>query len=192
MILGPIPTAMRRLVLLLFLFALPSSSVYGQTQLGVHYSALALEYPDQTRSGVGAFFVYAPRPWLGIDVATTLFLSEPIGGTAWQLLAGPRLGVQFRGLGIYGRVRPGLIRYADRFYAPQVVCIAIFPPPESCLAPATSFQLDLGGTVDVPLSSRTRLRFDVGDTLTRYEGNAVAAGSWTDALQFVAGVGWTF
>jgi hypothetical protein len=173
----------------------------AQTQIGGHYSALALEYPEQTRSGIGAFFVYSPREWIGLDVGTTFFVSEDVGGSVWQLLAGPRVGGHVAGLAIFGRVRPGLIRFSERFYAPEVVCIAIFPPPESCLAGATNFAVDLGGTIEVPLSSSTVLRLDLSDTLTRYRSNPRPQSdsgedgydrSWKHGLQFVAGAGWKF
>lgn len=175
--------------LVLITFASPA---HAQVQLGAHYAALALEYPDQTRSGLGAFAVYSPREWLGLDVAATFFpAKEDVGGRAWQVLAGPRLGGHVAGLGIFGRVRPGFIRFSERFYKPEVVCIAIFPPPESCLADSTNFALDLGGTVELSVSPRTVLRFDLGDTLVRYPiGNG--GSTWRHGLQFTAGAGWTF
>lgn len=182
-------TLLIHLALLSCAFLLPlTTTAHAQTQLGAHYSALALAYPDQTRAGVGAFAVYSPREWIGADVSTTYFFSEPIGGTAWQVLAGPRAGTRVAGLGIFGRVRPGFIRFSERFYAPEVICIAIFPPPESCLASATNLALDIGGTVAASLSRSTVLRLDVGDTLIRYRG--IDGGTWKHGLQFVAGLAW--
>ena len=185
-----------RLVAILSAFVLlfstaPAIAQTSSFQIGGHYSALAFDYPDQTRSGAGVFFVYSPTPWLGFDVSTTVFGSEPIGGGAWQLLAGPRVGGSVGPVNVYGRVRPGFIRFADRFYAPDIVCIAVFPPPESCLAGRTNFNLDLGATVEVPAGERALLRFDVGDTLTRYEAG-VSGSSWKQSLQLTAGVGWRF
>ena len=180
--------------LLSFAFLLFSSipAAHAQAlQVGGHYSALALEYPDQTRSGVGAFFVYSPRDWVGLDVATTIFTSEDLGGAAWQVLAGPRLGGSVGGLGLYGRLRPGFIHFSDRFYAPDVICIAIFPPPESCLAGATNVALDLGGTVQVSPTPRTVLRFDLGDTLIRYARGGDGA-AWRHGVQFTAAFGVAF
>jgi hypothetical protein len=161
------------------------------TQVGAHYSALAQEYPDQSRSGVGGFFVYSPVAWLGVDASTSVFFDEPIGGYAWQVLVGPRLGVSWRDLALFGRVRPGFVRFSERFGKPNIACILIFPPPEACLAPHTNFSLDLGGTVEVPLNAATVLRFDLGDTLVRYDRNDLDA-EWMHNLQFAAGVGWRF
>ena len=181
---------MRLFVPLALLLALASPAL-AQVQIGGHYSALALEYPDQTRHGAGAFFVYSPREWLGVDVSTMVFAAKDVGGSAWQLLAGPRVGGTFSGLGVFGRVRPGLIRFSERFYAPEIICIAIFPPPEGCLASATNVALDLGATVEVSPNGSTVLRFDIGDTLTRYR-RGDARHHWKHGLQFNAGVGWAF
>jgi hypothetical protein len=168
-----------------------TSDATAQTQAGPHYSVLSLDYPDQTRHGLGAFVVYSPRPWLGIDVSTTLFAGDGIGGHAWQLLAGPRAGVTRGRVGIFAHVRPGLIRFSDRFLAPGVVCIAIFPPPEGCLARQTNAAVSVGGTVDVAVAPRALVRIDVGDSLTRY-GRATDGARWTHALQVAAGGAWRF
>jgi hypothetical protein len=166
-----------------------STSAFAQVQAGAHYSALSLEYPDQTRSGFGGFFVYSPRPWIGADVATTVFLDEDVGGHAWQFLAGPRVGVAVQGLGVYGRVRPGLIHFSERFFQEAIACVLIFPPPESCLVKSTNLALDLGATVEAPISAAV-LRFDIGDTMTRYR--RLDEKVWRHGLQFVAGIGWKF
>jgi hypothetical protein len=181
----------RRLTLAL-LFTLASAAAAGaQTQLGAHYSALSLEYPDQTRHGGGAFVVWTPRDWIGADVAASLFPGENVGGSAWQLLAGPRIGGRFGGFGLFGRVRPGLIRFSERFLAPETACIAIFPPPEACLAKAANFAVDYGVTIEGPASSRTVVRFDIGDTVTRYRRGDDSS-SWKHGLQIAAGAGWRF
>ena len=163
----------------------------SSTQGGVLYSALAQEYPDQTRSGFGGFVVYSPKPWVGLDVSTSIFLSEDVGGYAWQLLAGPRVGTLWNDLALFGRVRPGLVRFSERFFKPNIACILIFPPPEACLAPHTNFALDLGGTVELPLNESTALRLDLGDTLIRYDRDDLGA-EWMHNLQFAAGLAWRF
>ena len=183
---------MRIVVVVLALAPLASPSAHAQsTQAGVLYSAIAQEYPDQSRSGVGGFVVYSPAPWFGVDASTSIFFSEEVGGYAWQLLAGPRVGTLWNDLALFGRVRPGLVRFSERFFKPNIACILIFPPPESCLAPHTNFALDLGGTVELPLNDATALRFDLGDTLIRYDRNDLGA-EWMHNLQFAGGLGWRF
>jgi hypothetical protein len=163
----------------------------AQLQVGGQYSVLNLGYPDQTRSGVGAFFVYSPRDWIGADVSTTLFVEEPIGGTAWQLLAGPRAGVGAGRVAVYGRVRPGLVRFSERVFVPDLVCSLIYPPVEACLAPRTNFALDLGGTIEAGLVDSAVLRVDLGDMLVRWRRPAQSP-RWKHGFQFAAGVGWRF
>jgi hypothetical protein len=183
---------MRIVVVLLASALFTSSPAHAQsTQAGVQYSALALDYPDQTRSGVGGFVVYSPIAWLGVDASTTLFFSEDAGGYVWQVLAGPRVGTTWSDVALFGRVRPGFVRFSDRIFKPDIACILIFPPPESCLAPNTNFAIDLGGTVEIPLNPSTVLRFDLGDTLTRFDRNDLDP-EWKHNLQFAAGVGWRF
>lgn len=183
---------MRIRIALLGILLLVHSSAHAQTtQAGVHYSAMSLEYPDQTRSGLGGFIVYSPLAWLDVDASTSFFFSEPVGGYAWQVLAGPRVGMAWSDLALYGRVRPGFVRFSDRFFKPNIPCILIFPPPDACLAPHTNLALDLGGTVELPLNESTVLRFDLGDTLIRYDRNGLGD-EWMHNLQFVGGVGWKF
>jgi hypothetical protein len=88
-------------------------------------------------------------------------------------------------------VRPGLIRFAERFVAPETVCIAIFPTPEACLAQAANLAVDYGVTLEGSPSSRTVVRFDIGDAVTRYRRGDDSS-SWKHGLQIAAGVGWRF
>jgi hypothetical protein len=179
----------RTFAILLGFVLLPSVAGAQTAEAGVHYSAISMEYPDQARSGVGGFFVYSPLAWFGVDTAATFYFDEPLGGNAWQLQAGPRVGMTWRDLSVFVRVRPGVIRFSERIGKPNIPCILIFPPPEACLAPKTNFALDLGGTVEVPVGGAARLRFDLGDALIRYDRNALDP-QWMHSLQFTAGVGW--
>jgi hypothetical protein len=175
-------------ILLAVAFATPGSA---QTRIGAHYSALSLEFPDQTRHGVGGFLVYSPREWIGVDLGTSIFPSDEVGDTAWQFMAGPRLGRVFGRTGIFGRLRPGFVRFSDRFIAPETGCVAIFPAPEACLVKSVNFALDYGATVEVLPTARAVLRFDIGDALTRYRRGDDTA-SWKHGFQLTAGAGLRF
>lgn len=186
-------TDLMRFAIVVFLSCLVTvTTASAQSTGGVRYSAVALEYPDQTRSGLGGFFVYSPTEWLGVDVSSDWFFAEDVGGSVWQTLVGPRVGVRWSDLGIFGRVRPGFVRFSDRFYKPGIICIAIFPPPEACLVPHSNLAVDIGGTVEAPLGTRALLRLDLGDTLIRFGRGAGADARWMHNLQFSAGVGWRF
>ena len=166
-----------------------AATASAQTQIGAHYSALSLEYPDQTRHGVGGFVVSSPRNWIGLDIGTSLFPSGDVGDTAWQFMAGPRAGGSFGRIGVFGRVRPGFVRFSERFLAPETGCVAIFPAPEACLVKSTNVALDYGATVEVLVSPRAVLRFDIGDAMTRFRRGDDSS-SWKHGVQFVAGFGW--
>ena len=83
--------------------------------------------------------------------------------------AGPRIGR----VRPFGRVRPGFVRYsaADE----PIVCIAIFPPPLSCVLAAgrTMLAMDLGGGVDLSITRSAFVRVDVGDRLVRFPGTVI-------------------
>jgi hypothetical protein len=177
-------------ILVAFLFFGLATHASAQTSVGVHYSALVNEYPDEAPSGAGTFLTLQ-HGMVGIDAATTFFFPAGLGDVLWQVLAGPRAGVVAGRVGAYGRTRVGFGRFSQRFFKPGVVCIAIFPPPESCLADQVNLHLDLGGTLELAMTPSKMLRVDVGDTLTRWSG-APPDTQWTHGLQFTTGFGWTF
>jgi hypothetical protein len=179
----------RRLVVVLSLLCPVAAG--AQTSVGGQYSVLHDEFPGETRQGVGAFFSYTPGLF-GLDASTSIYFPRDVGGTAWQFLAGPRVGGVKNGVGLYGRVRPGFVRYAERFFKPEIVCVAIFPPPDACLVDRTNFSLDLGFTLEASPSATTVLRFDIGDTLTRYPETGERETVWMQGLQVSAAVGFTF
>ncbi len=101
-------------------------------------------------------------------------LSLP-GGKKAQFLAGVKYGVRRERWGVFGKVRPGVIRFSaypkivGRFVATnpkggQPLDILIFQTEN----PATFFNVDIGGVFEYYPSKRTIIRFDVGDTIIRY------------------------
>jgi hypothetical protein len=163
-----------------------------QVQVGGSYALLSLTYPDQIPSGFGGWLTWGQTPALEFDLGVNLFPEDhPIIGRQTQFLAGLRSGFRTDRFAAFGRVRPGVTHFSRRFFAPEIVCIAIFPTPEACLAEKTNFTLDLGGTFEVFPASRMLLRFDVGDALIRFsrtEQDPV----WKHNFQFSAGAGVRF
>jgi hypothetical protein len=129
---------------------------------------------------------------VGFDVAANIFPEDhPIIGRQTQFLAGVRSGARMGKLGLFGRMRPGLVHFSERFLAPDIACIAIFPTPEACLIDATNFALDLGGIVELYPSRSTLVRIDIGDTLIRFNRSALDP-AWKHNFQFAAGGGVRF
>jgi hypothetical protein len=146
-------------------------------------------------NGFGGWFAWdlaSTGPTVGLDVGVNFFPEDhPIIGRQTQLLAGVRSGIRTDRFGAFGRVRPGLVHFSERFFAPDTVCILIFPPPESCLVDATNLAIDLGGTLEVYPTPRSVVRVDVGDTLIRFARTRQDA-VWKHNLQVAAGAGLRF
>lgn len=102
-------------------------------------------------------------PQLGVPLRIT----EP-GGRKLQVLFGPKIGFRARRYGIFGKIRPGIIRF-DRY----PVVTQVGPPSNFFVLTerrrgVTFFNLDLGGVFEYYPSKRTLVRFDIGDTIIRY------------------------
>jgi hypothetical protein len=167
------------------LLALPVRA--QETTVGASYSLLSLTYPDQIPNGFGGWLT-----WRFLDVGANVFPgNHPIIGRQAQLVAGVRGGVQLAGVGAYARLRPGLMHFSERFMAPGIGCVAVFPPPEACLIDATNFALDLGGTLEFAPTARTVIRIDAGDTLIRFDRTELDP-AWRHNLQVSAGAGLRF
>lgn len=91
------------------------------------------------------------------------------GGGKDQVLFGPRIGRRFGRVGIFGKVRPGFMRY--QAYPVIDDAIPVNPPFVLFIQEIKSrtfFALDVGGVVEYYPSRRTMVRFDLGDTIIRY------------------------
>jgi len=164
----------------------------SQVDVGAHYSSLVLGDPGQARSGVGGWFAYRFVRAIALDANVSVFPSENgEGGRVSQALIGASLGWRGERIGVFGKVRPGWVHFSDRFIAPGVVCIAIFPTPEGCLVDATNLAIDVGGVFNFYPTRSTVLRVDVGDTALR-RGSYRPSAEWTQHLQVNVGAGWRF
>ena len=187
---------MRRAIVVVVLLGLLSSALHAQNaSAGASYTLLSLTYPDQIPNGIGGWVTWDTSdtgPTVGIDAGVNFFPEDhPIIGRQTQAMAGVRGGLRVGPLGAFARVRPGLVHFSERFFAPDVVCILIFPPPESCLIESTNATLDLGGTVEIYPSTRSVVRVDVGDTLIRFTRSQQDA-VWKHNFQLSAGAGVRF
>lgn len=92
------------------------------------------------------------------------------GGQKLQILFGPKIGYRNKKIGVFGKVRPGIIHFVEY---PVVTFLQQVPPGQpffSAQQPrrATFFNIDVGGVFEYYPSKRTILRFDAGDTIIRY------------------------
>lgn len=80
-----------------------------------------------------------------------------------------KAGKRFERVGIFGKVRPGFVRFGR---ISRGVALAT-PVPQrpafvDVLDSQTDFAVDLGGVVEFYPSRRIVTRFDIGDTIIRY------------------------
>ena len=177
------------------LAALAAPGYAQHASVGASYTVLSLTYPDQIPNGFGGFLTWDfvdSGATLGLDVGTALFPEDhPVIGRQTQFVAGPRVGVRARRFGAFARLRPGVIHFSRQFFAPDTVCILIFPTPDSCLQRETNFALDIGGTVELHPTARSLVRLDAGNTTIRF-ARPDRAPAWKHNFQFAGGAGFRF
>jgi hypothetical protein len=87
------------------------------------------------------------------------------GGRKVHGLVGPTLTFRAGGLGLFAKARAGFARIGEG--KSGRVCIAIFPPPESCFFADTRAAFDVGGGFDLQATPTISLRVEAGDLMTR-------------------------
>lgn len=130
--------------------------------------------------GFGGRFGYNFNRYFALEAEANYFPRDRDvdGGRKAQVLAGAKVGKRFEKVGLFGKARPGFMRFSQGDYRPGPGgCVAIFPPPISCFEsqPKTNFALDLGGVVEFYPSKKTILRFDAGDTMIFFGDRNVVA-----------------
>lgn len=111
------------------------------------------------------------------------------GGRKLQGLLGAKVGKRFDKVGLFGKARPGFMRFSRGDYrSAGGGCVTVIPPPTGCFnsVAATRFAFDVGGVAELYPSKRTIVRFDAGDTIIRFGNRNVAA---FDPLGGLAGSG---
>lgn len=159
--------------------------------------------------GLGGRFTYNLTKYLSIEAEANFFpddkrsdfiIGVPVrtvepGGRKFQAVFGPKLGIRKRRFGVYGKVRPGLIRI-ERYDVVQVIGTQTnFFVLSEVKRGLRFFNLDFGGVFEYYPSRRTVFRVDVGDTIIRYgaqEPKAINPSFTRHNLQFSTGFGFRF
>ena len=157
--------------------------------LGGTITWLNLNGLHQTAGGLGGRIGTNLVDLLWIDAEANVFPTDDrLTGRKLQALAGAKLGSRSRLFGLFGKVRPGGVRFGRDFIRPGTACVAIFPTPKSCLASRRALALDYGSVIEIYPSDRAILRIDIGTTYLWY--GAQAGGSpriRTGNFQFTLG-----
>jgi hypothetical protein len=172
-----------------FVFATDVRAQDSRLDAGVQFALLnvpRLVSAGATQPGIGGLLTYSVNDRWGIDGLFAYFPTGDAdalaGGRKVEALAGVRAGHVWRQLGLFGKARPGLVRYSRG--AQFGVCVLIFPPPAACFVPENRFALDLGAVVEYHVSNGAALRLDIGDTKVRRPLD----GTWSNNFQMNAGV----
>lgn len=166
-----------RIIVVCFL-VLDSREVHAQSEtprfeIGTQFTALRLKefmiLDARTMSGLGVRFTYNITNKIAVDAEGNYFGKDDFfgGRRVTQGLFGVKAGVRRRRLGVFGKARPGFLRFKD-----PLVCVI----PEGCpsepsprFAISYAFAFDVGGVVEFYPSRRISLRTDIGDTIVRFD-----------------------
>ncbi len=123
-------------------------------------------------SGFGGRLGYNFYSWLGVESEINFFpdpgqgATNLDGGRITQGLFGVKAGVRRQKWSLFAKARPGFVSFGR-----AIVDVFPTPPPFSFgFGRITHYAIDVGGIVQYHLSSRTAIRFDLGDTIVRYGG----------------------
>jgi hypothetical protein len=160
---------------------------------------------DTTDYGFGGRFGFAATPLFTFEGELSFFPSDipdvvPLTSSRLEGLFGVKVGPRFGRFSVFGKARPGFVRFGEA--SAPVVCILIFPPPLGCVLAEgeTVFALDLGGGVEFFPTERSLLRFDVSDLMLKYPGPVfnremeafTEDGFWGHNLRFAVSAGYRF
>jgi hypothetical protein len=191
-----------------------------RVEIGAHFSLIRLPQPqlndlDMFRGagaspGVGGRITFNFNDYVAVEGEINFFpkdlLGMPSPGTPsliqpgifpasvqqTQGLFGLKAGIRSSRAGVFGKVRPGFMRFGQ---APVRIFLVddVQPPFAFWLARGrTAFALDFGGVAEFYPSRRVVVRFDLGDTVVNFRGNFAGRRLTTHNLQFNAGVGFRF
>ena len=144
-------------------------------EAGLHFAASQWSEFDGTDLGVGGRVTWKPTSLIGVDADLTWYPSDFPDGIAFsgsriEGLFGVTVGPQLNRVRPFVTAAAGFLRSSE---APEpFACIAIFPPPLSCLMAAghTMPAFEIGGGVQVWTTDTTFLRIDVADRILEYPG----------------------
>lgn len=178
-------------------------AAYAQSELpkvevGAHYTLLRFEDFDTNDSGVGLRGTINLTKYIAVEGEFNFLperrvnFADPIyiNGRRYQGLFGVKSGVRSERFGVFGKVRPGFIRFGESRLNPLV--LPIVPVPAT--AESTEFALDIGGVFEFYPSNKTLFRFDIGDTIIRFDRSSVSGrpSFTTHNLQLSTGFGLRF
>ncbi len=164
-----------------------SRSETPKIEFGAQYTLLRFTDAEVTDSGVGGRITYNVSDNFSLETEINFFPEERLNfanlsnlatldSRRMQGLFGAKYGVRSEKFGIFGKIRPGFVRFSE----------GDSPIGSS----ATEFALDIGGVFELYPTRPVALRFDVGNTLIRF--GSIGGGFTSNNLQISTGVALRF
>jgi hypothetical protein len=168
-----------------------SRSETPKVEVGAQYTVLRINgfgAADATDSGVGGRLTFNITKGFGVEGVVNFFPQGRINfatlstalGNRMQGLFGVKYGLRGEKVGIFAKVRPGFVRFSQG------------TPAVGTTSSATQLALDYGGVLELYPARPFVLRFDVGDTVIRYDNPVFVNPFFTHNLQISTGVAFRF
>lgn len=187
-------------------FVLAAGAASAQSfEASVHLASSQWSEFDGTDIGGGGRLTFKPTPTIGVDADLTWYPGEfppdgiPFTGNRVEGFFGVTAGPRLAGFRPFAKAAGGFMKVSES--AQPIVCLAIFPPPLSCVMAGgpTMAAFEFGGGVELLPTGRALLRLDVTDRVLKYPGPSIDAnfetndeGFWGHALRFTIGAGFRF
>ena len=194
------------LAALVLLWAVPAAAQPAQRfEAAGHVVGASLPQFEGSDFGIGGRLAWHTDDVFSFEGELTFFPGDyPDDGVAFsgkriEGFFGVTAGVRFGILRPFAKFRAGFldVRAAEQ----QFACTLIFPPSLSCMLAAgkTLPAFDLGGGVEVNVTTRTFIRVEAGDRMLKYPGTVIDVEGvshlepfYGHSLRFAAGGGWRF
>jgi len=153
----------------------------------------------QYQPGFGAFGSLRLCKALKADSSFSITPTVPITGTSYvggrltQAFFGVRAGLSKGRIDLDAKVRPGLASFGS-----VVLRISPLPSPQFFVGRLTEPSLDIGGVLEVRISRRFAVRYEMGDTMIFYGSRKLftnlppVSGDLVNTLEFDTGFAFRF
>ncbi len=129
-----------------------------RVEVGVHFISLHLHEFQEGPGGAGLRFTYNINDQVSLEAEANHFPENPSGNFGESLaLVGLKAGKRNDTFGIFGKVRPGVIRFDGDFFSRR-------------LDKHTFLAVNVSGALEYYPTRRLSLRFELGDMIIAYRG----------------------
>ena len=177
------------------LLMVPAQNAQAQSEtpkveIGAHYTLLRFRDFDITDNGVGGRITFNLTDNFGVEGELNYFGQKRssdsplttfplfVDSSRTQGLFGAKTGIRSEKAGIFGKFRPGFVRFGESS--------SLIGNTQSF----TQFAMDIGGVFELYPTRPVALRLDVGNTLIRF--GSLGGGFTSNNLQISTGVAFRF